>query len=127
MNAVDETANARQDVESVKAEMTQLMKYLPPSGVPLWNGDPGLMNTSLARPLVRDAENLFDRYMETHRFKEAENHFDVKMKEPHTIIEKWPTRLKLRHGEQGWEDEFKTKHSSDHSGSERYVEWKRID
>jgi hypothetical protein len=63
--------------------------------------------------------------MEVHRFKEAEDLFGVKMKEHHTIIEPWPTRLKLRSGQRGWEEEFKLVHSSNHAGSERYVEWRR--
>ncbi|KAF2277188.1 uncharacterized protein EI97DRAFT_449912 [Westerdykella ornata] len=127
MNAVDEMADGKEEEISLKAEMMQLMKYLSPKGLGFSQGDPWMVNMLAARPLVRDVETFFDRYMEIHRFKEAEKLFGLKMKEPHTIIEPWPTRLKLRHGERGWEDEFKIRHSSAHFGCERYVEWKRID
>lgn len=46
------------------------------------------------------------------------------MKTEHTIIEKWPMRLKLSLPQAGAQDEFDLLQSSGHSGSERYVEWK---
>ncbi|KAL9097609.1 MAG: hypothetical protein Q9165_000506 [Trypethelium subeluteriae] len=126
MNAVEETVNEKREAESFQAEIMQLTKYLPPKTLSFSNGDPFMVNMLSARPLVRDVESLFNTYMEFHRFKEAEKLHDVKMKESHTVIEQWPTRLKLQHGEPGWEDEFKIKHSSGHSGNQRYVEWKRM-
>lgn len=63
--------------------------------------------------------------MDLYRFKEIEELSGLKMKGHHTIIEQWPARLKLRHGEPGWKEEFDIAHSSAHSGSERYVEWVR--
>ena len=58
-------------------------------------------------------------------FQEIERVFGVAMKEPHTIIDKWPLRLKLKLGQKGAQEEFKTLLESGHKGSERYVEWKR--
>lgn len=47
------------------------------------------------------------------------------MKEKHTIIEKWPFRLKLRPGQPGAQEEFDRLLRGDVSSKERYVEWKR--
>jgi hypothetical protein len=44
-------------------------------------------------------------------------------KEDHTIIEKWPLRLKLSLPQAGAQEEFDTLLASGHNGSERYVEW----
>lgn len=66
------------------------------------------------------------RYMERLEFKKIEQYFNVRMKDPHTIIEKWPMRLKLRPGQAGAQEEFDLLLSSAHTGIERYVEWKRV-
>lgn len=65
------------------------------------------------------------RYMADLDFGVIERVFGVAMKVKHTIVEKWPLRLKLRPGQQGAQEEFEMLRSSDHSGIERYVEWKR--
>jgi hypothetical protein len=48
------------------------------------------------------------------------------VKEKHTIIEKWPFRLKLRPGQPGAQEEFDRLLAGGVTGKERYVEWKRI-
>lgn len=48
------------------------------------------------------------------------------VKEENTIIEKWPMRLKLSLPQPGAQEEFDILQASDHSGNERYVEWKRV-
>jgi hypothetical protein len=47
------------------------------------------------------------------------------MKE-HTIVEPWPTSLKLSRKHSGAQKEFDIAMVSGHSGCERYVEWKRV-
>lgn len=59
-------------------------------------------------------------------FREAADILGATMKEKHTIIDKWPYRLKLRPGQPGAQDEFDRLLSGETSGKERYVEWKRI-
>jgi len=46
-------------------------------------------------------------------------------KAKHTIIDKWPLRLKKRPGQAGARDDFENLLGSHHVGGERYVEWKR--
>ena len=65
--------------------------------------------------------------MAWHRFSNVERSYGVKAKEPHTIIAKWPLRLKLRPGENGAKEEFELLLSSGHEGTERYVEWRRTE
>jgi hypothetical protein len=48
------------------------------------------------------------------------------VKEENTIIEKWPMRLKLSMPRPGAQEEFDILQASDHTGNERYVEWKRV-
>lgn len=48
------------------------------------------------------------------------------MKEEHSIIEKWPYRLKLRPGLRGAQEEFDRRLRDGVSGKERYIEWKRV-
>lgn len=48
----------------------------------------------------------------------------MEMKEKHTIVEKWPLRLKKRPDEAGAKEEFRDLCNSQHTGSDRYVEWR---
>jgi hypothetical protein len=49
----------------------------------------------------------------------------MKMKDRHTIVEKWPTRPKGKPGQPGYENEIAMFLATDLSNTERYVEWKR--
>ena len=48
------------------------------------------------------------------------------MKKEHTIVEKWPFRLKLEPDQPGAQEEFDLLLCSGVSGQERYVEWQRV-
>jgi hypothetical protein len=48
------------------------------------------------------------------------------VKEKHTVIEKWPFRLKLQPGQPGAQEEFDRLLAGGVAGKERYVEWKKI-
>lgn len=50
---------------------------------------------------------------------------EMRIKHRHTIVEKWPTRLKLRPGQVGAEEEVAILLATDSSYTERYVEWAR--
>ena len=52
--------------------------------------------------------------------------YGAEMKDTHTIIEKWPFRLKLQPGQPGAQEEFDRLLGGGMSGKERYVEWKRV-
>jgi hypothetical protein len=64
--------------------------------------------------------------MKNSPFSEAAQLLGAVMKEKHTVIEKWPFRLKLRPGQPGAQEEFDRLLGGGPSGKECYVEWKRI-
>lgn len=51
---------------------------------------------------------------------------EAAMKDKHTIIDKWPYRLKLEPGQEGSSEEFYRLMTSGLSSRELYLEWKRI-
>lgn len=59
-------------------------------------------------------------------FAEAAQFLGAAIKDNHTVVEKWPFRLKLRPGQPGAQEEFDRVLAGGVSGKERYVEWQRI-
>ncbi|KAK1055362.1 hypothetical protein LTR12_013176 [Friedmanniomyces endolithicus] len=78
-----------------------------------------------ASVLVRDVDKYFNMYMQEHKFDTFPALFQMVMKEPNTIIEKWPLRLKSLPHEIGAKEEFSTILSTPYTGIERYIEWSR--
>ena len=64
--------------------------------------------------------------MKAFMFAEGSQLVGAQIKDRHTVIEKWPFRLKLRPGQPGAQEEFDRLLGGGMSGKERYVEWKRI-
>ena len=62
--------------------------------------------------------------MRKQKFDEMQQAIGLCMKEPHTIVEKWPMRRQFSSSYACSQEEFDLLQSSGHSGSERYVEWK---
>jgi len=60
------------------------------------------------------------------KFSEMPQHIGLMAKDVHTIIEKWPLRRKLSLPQKGAQEEFDILQASGHTGSERYVEWRRV-
>ncbi|KAI1106751.1 hypothetical protein F4804DRAFT_329946 [Jackrogersella minutella] len=78
-----------------------------------------------SRNLFFEVDNLFKKYMGIIKFDQIGTAFDVAMKAKNTIGDPWPTRLKLRMGQPGAQEEFDGILGSCWTGLERYVEWKR--
>ena len=51
----------------------------------------------------------------------------LSMKNINTIVEKWPTQLKLQLGQKGAEEEFRLLLGSGFMNVERYVEWRSVE
>lgn len=70
---------------------------------------------------------IYYRYQEFEGFEfaKAEGH-GVVVKERHTIIEEWPWRLKKRPGEPGAQEEFDIFIAAGPHGTERYMEWRKV-
>lgn len=129
-------AHAREQIEKV------LNLWPFPITPPSSPYDSQAMLMGAAKPIVCDVDKYFDRYvrlstrsskeaddlryMKRFRFAEFPQHLGMKMKEHHTIIDKWPMRLKLRPGQPGAKEEFGLLFSTGHEGTERYVEWKKL-
>jgi hypothetical protein len=71
--------------------------------------------------------NKIVRFMALQKFDAVSKALGVVMKKSHTVIEPWPTALKLRHNQKGGREAFELLLASSCSGVERYVEWKRAE
>jgi hypothetical protein len=61
-------------------------------------------------------------FMTAFEFHQVAKNVGAIIKEEHTIVEKWPFRLKLQSGQPGAQEEFGRLMSSGVSGTECYVE-----
>ncbi|KAI0849407.1 hypothetical protein F5Y00DRAFT_269392 [Daldinia vernicosa] len=84
----------------------------------------GMVKTMMAMNIVQDMDGNFDRYTMLHAFDSAALSSGLRMKDPHTIIERWPMRVSQELTEQA-KEYFALLLSSSHNGQERYVEWSR--
>ena len=50
----------------------------------------------------------------------------VEMKKSNTVVETWPTQLKLKAGQKGAKEEFRLNLGPSFANTERYVEWRRV-
>ncbi|KAK5168393.1 uncharacterized protein LTR77_006963 [Saxophila tyrrhenica] len=128
LTAVTETYKMTAKATGDKDELRRMFAYdgKPPS-TPTFRFDARLLALLNAVGIVRDGDEYFNRYMELLDFEEIEEQCGVAMKEPHTIIEKWPLRIKLRPGQTGAKEEFERLLASGQMGMQRYVEWQRTE
>lgn len=67
------------------------------------------------------------RYAKNHQFDKLAQVTGMRIKDHHTVIEKWPTRLKLTPGQYGADEDLATALAAGYNYMERYVEWTRAD
>lgn len=65
--------------------------------------------------------------MQSLDFEQIVADLGVEMKSIHTMVERWPTRLRPQLGERGAEEEFRLILGSGFTNIERYVEWRRVE
>ncbi|KAI1376191.1 hypothetical protein F4677DRAFT_84451 [Hypoxylon crocopeplum] len=119
LNAVDEVF----DDNEKRNEFSQVLKYKaiqPPTGP----YDANIIVYGIATQQVRDVDKCFDRYMKLYNFATIVELSGMEFKKKHTIIGKWPMRLKLKPHQKGAKEEFDLMLSSSVSGCERYMEWR---
>ncbi|EFQ96687.1 hypothetical protein MGYG_08610 [Nannizzia gypsea CBS 118893] len=129
LNAVDETLTDQDKLRDMTVDSPTtkaLLKYLPPTRKLSSTFDPELIKFNSGRNFLTPFDHIFDRYSKELGFCEVADLLGAAMKDNHSIIEKWPFRLKLRPGQPGAQEEFDRSVSGGMSGKERYVEWKRI-
>ncbi|PGH26457.1 hypothetical protein AJ80_01770 [Polytolypa hystricis UAMH7299] len=125
INAVMEMARGN-DKDSIP-NTDLLMEYLPTPDVRklMWPQNADVLRLWDARTLVFSADEYFERYMMLQKFGQISTDLRVAAKEVNTIIDRWPMGLTLRPEQKGAKEEFNMLLSSNFSGAERYVEWKR--
>ncbi|KAH8674391.1 hypothetical protein BGZ60DRAFT_468760 [Tricladium varicosporioides] len=124
INAVKETVK-RGDPGDETPNMRFLTNYLPfPQTLSMNDAD--MMRIWDARDLALDVDKFFSRYMVFCDFEQISADLGVEMKKSNTIVEKWPTQLKLTVGQKGAKEEFRLNLGSSFTNIERYVEWRRV-
>lgn len=83
--------------------------------------NPDLIKVMAGVLLFRDFDGLFSRFKRECRLDEISESIGLKMKSKNTIVQPWPMRIK----ENASQREFDILLASSHTGSERYVEWKK--
>ncbi|KAL1982084.1 hypothetical protein VTN96DRAFT_1797 [Rasamsonia emersonii] len=124
LNAIDEEDS--QSLASLKSDLSYLSRFLPITPNFVRRGDKSdadFLRLIFARDMVRDVDAIFGRYMKKHRFKEITRDAGLAMKSKNTIIPPFPMRLPKN----ATQKEFDLLLASAHTGSERYVEWKRLE
>lgn len=58
-------------------------------------------------------------------FEKISADLGVEINNINTVVEEWPTQLKLQPGQKGAEEEFRLLLGPGFTHTERYVEWKR--
>ncbi|KAM0347333.1 hypothetical protein ACHAPU_004852 [Fusarium lateritium] len=122
MTQQDKTADATMQSGSTK----RLLQFIPPNHALTSRHDPDLIKFSYARDWVRNYDHIFDRVAKLFQFSDFPEYVGAAMKEKHTIVEKWPYRLKLGPKQKGAKEEFDQMMRGGASGKERYMEWTRM-
>ncbi|KAK7973521.1 trehalose-phosphatase [Apiospora saccharicola] len=105
------------------AAIRKVAKYLPVSP-PRHEFDAGVLRMMSIMEMFKDFDGLFAKYIERIEFVPVLHSMGMEMKETHTIVDKWPMRLKKRPDEAGAKEEFQDLCNSQHTGGDRYVEWR---
>ncbi|KAK5993033.1 hypothetical protein PT974_06460 [Cladobotryum mycophilum] len=86
--------------------------------------DVGFIRYTFGMDRFRDNDRYFNKYMRAWKFEDGGRRMGMAIKEKHTIIDKWPLRLRKIAGEEGSREEFDMSLGTGHAGDERYMEWK---
>lgn len=122
--ATDRMMGSDADDRVIEKRFQQVMKYMPFN--PDDRGHPYSANQvrrMAATALVRDYDKLFEHYADGVQMSLCAATAGVRMREPNTIIEAWPMRVKKAPSEPGAKEEFEMLLASSCTGGERYVEW----
>ncbi|KAH7204657.1 hypothetical protein DER44DRAFT_666985 [Fusarium oxysporum] len=129
MNMVEETltpADKMGGMNPTSKLSKRLTKFLPPQCPMRGVHDPYLVKFMYACGHVREFDDILERFAKEAHLARMPLATKGAMKEEHTIVEKWPHRLKLDPDEEGAKEEFDMHMSGGPSGRELYLEWKRV-
>ncbi|KAJ1324714.1 DUF4470 domain-containing protein [Microdochium nivale] len=129
MNAVDDTktkGDRAADAAGRSRATDRLTRYMPPTKLPISIGDVYMIKSMFAMDRVAEHDMYFDRFAKSQGLAELGRDSGFCIKEKHTVIAKWPHKLKLRPGQLGAQEEFERCLRAAVSSKERYVEWKKV-
>ncbi|PHH78981.1 hypothetical protein CDD80_5922 [Ophiocordyceps camponoti-rufipedis] len=126
MNAVEDTLTGPDKVRKMDASVTARLRSYLKGGRLDKAPTVEIIKTAMAMDIVYSYDDTFDRYASLHNFGQAAAILGTAIKEEHTIVEKWPYKLKLVPGQPKAQEEFTRVLGSWAIGKERYIEWKRI-
>ncbi|PLB54875.1 hypothetical protein P170DRAFT_483657 [Aspergillus steynii IBT 23096] len=130
MNAIDQVmtdADRMQIIEHDSRIKKDLPRFLPQNTRPCSPYDPSIVKMVFAGGVIARHDHIFNRYQNGLHFREAGEAFGARMKKRHTIVDRWPCRLKLRPDQAGAQEEFDRCMRQGNTGKERFVEWKRME
>ncbi|KAL6789236.1 hypothetical protein J3E68DRAFT_444094 [Trichoderma sp. SZMC 28012] len=90
-----------------------------------WLGDPYMIKGTYAHSNAANYDKVFDRFMKVYWPSDLARLCNVATKEEHTVIEKWPFRMKLPYEHPGAMEEFDRLVDEVVWAKERFVEWRR--
>ncbi|KAI3337490.1 hypothetical protein HD806DRAFT_543118 [Xylariaceae sp. AK1471] len=111
--------------EDPRQQTNLVWQYMPELRRPISHPyEPIMIKVISALELVYDMDRHFNRYMELHEFANVALGAGLQMKATHTIIDAWPMKISGGTPTSKAKDDFAVLLSSDHTGQERFVEWK---
>ncbi|KAF5669175.1 hypothetical protein FCIRC_9338 [Fusarium circinatum] len=126
MNMVLEYSTEEDAFEGAKALSGRVVKYLPPPRVTGRGIEPFTVMGTYALGRVQKYDDIFERFVKKARLLYMPLIAGAEMKDTHTIIEKWPYRLKLDPQSEGGQEEFDRLITNGQTSKELYLEWQRI-
>ena len=124
LNAMHEAHSPLDLLKSTLSTMERMRSYIPISRdmVQASTGNKAdLVKFLSAEVLFRDFDAIFTRFKGECHLDEISKAAGLSMKSENTIVRPWPMRLR----DNATQREFDVRLASGHTGSERYVEWKR--
>ena len=125
LNACHEEFTAADHINSIVPESAVLQRYLPMDPTILQSHEgcnADFFRFNDARAMFRDFDRYFDRFAHRCGLEDLGKAVGLEMKSTNSIVEKWPMRLK----ENATQEEFDLLLGSNHTGAERYVEWRSV-
>ncbi|KAF2227139.1 hypothetical protein BDZ85DRAFT_306527 [Elsinoe ampelina] len=122
LNAIPNTVTAEQTIATA-ALGPAVLKLLPELGRNMMQL---VVFTEFAGKCALPFDEIWETYTQRIRFGEAARQAGMRVKEGHTLVEKWPYRVRFEAGDPVVMEGFWRRLGSGLSGCERYVEW-RVD
>ncbi|PYI28678.1 hypothetical protein BP00DRAFT_480748 [Aspergillus indologenus CBS 114.80] len=126
-SAISDVATLEEGISLMFAdsETKQLLDRYSPGTGPRSPFDAASLKEASALQLFAPVDRLFDRYLKTFAVMDVASRVGAMIKEPHSIVAKWPYRMRLRPDQEGALQELELCLREIRSSRERYVEWKR--